>query len=184
MPLFKLTRADGFALNIPAHSIVTIESMREGKSSAFPDAKCFIRFNLGGGLSAARLSNPFGETWDRLTKEIPGAASWMEFEMFEEGRQDEDHDVIRFASRYVIAFEGLDPEKPEHLGAQTLLTVDFVGGKIDQQGRPVPTLEQFYFFDSPASIEEAMEEGPIPPIPTATIPRQPPRNARRSAPKR
>lgn len=55
--MIEFTLANGKELDIPDGSIIMFEEMREDTNPNFPNARCFVRYALGGDVKTAVLVN-------------------------------------------------------------------------------------------------------------------------------
>lgn len=177
MALFKMTRATGHALNLPAHSIRTVTSVRKGSKADFPRARSHIRYDLGQGPMQALLVDDYDSLWDRLVAAVPSAANWVEASLWEREAAElpeDERDRFRFERGAVSAIEGLDPEDERNAGAQALIYLNLFG----QQPIAIPS------FDDANDLTEWVEAEIAMPAPDQIIEdfRQPPRSARVAAP--
>lgn len=179
MALFKMTRASGHALNIPAHAIRTLTSVRKGSKPDAPRARSHIRYDLGTGPAQALLVDDFETMRERLAEAAPATANWVEASLWEPGLRDlpeDERDRFLFDRNVVVAVEGLDPEDPRNDGGQTLVYLNLFG---QGQAISIPS------FDEASDVTERVEAPITTPAPDQIVEdfRQPPRSTRRAAPK-
>lgn len=174
MALFKMTRASGHALNIPPHAIQTLESVRKGKNAQHPEAKSFIRYDLGGGPSQALLQDDFDDLLKRLHKAHPPAKDWISFSIWQAGQRKltpKQRDRIYMDRGRIVGIEGLDPDLDGNDGALTMLHVTLGHHPIRLATFDPP--EEIEALVEPEAEEESDEVSEV----------QPSRRARVAAPK-
>lgn len=158
MPLFRMTKDNGLALNIPADTIRCLEG-QTGDDANHPEARSFIRYDLGAGLKVAWLGEDFESLRDRFQRALPRADSWAELTLW---RMDREGVPILINPETIVTVEGLDATLPENDGAQSLVHVVGLGPQIDML--PV--------YECPDVVMGMAE--PSPEKAASTTPRKPP----------
>lgn len=103
MPFLELTLANKQPLDIPAESVLFLESLDDAGRQAFPGCRSGIFFDLGNGSQNMAVQEPF----PKIAKAVQEAAPvrWLQLQRADKGK-------VLIAAHNIVSLRGLPDDHP------------------------------------------------------------------------